>query len=283
MSFPWVWVDQQDRLDAACDSLSAFDIIAIDTEYNSLHYFKEKLCLIQVHSTQQTYLIDPFAFTSLEPLGMIFADPKILKVFHAGDNDIRIIKRDYNCSFNNIFDTQRAASLLGHHFLSLEALVQDYLPVVFKKKKKIQRSRWETRPLTEEQLNYASFDTLYLIPLYQALKEKLLEKGLYDEAQKIFSDITGVTWREKSFNPLGYRRFAGYTDLEEHQKQCLKRLYRWRHNKARTTDRAIFMIAKDELLLDMARLDPTITLPSDKAFAQIFSQYLHELIPLLQE
>jgi len=283
MSLPWIWIDQQDMLDDACDTLSTFDTIAIDTEYNSLHFFKEKLCLIQVHSPRQTYLIDPFAFPSLKPLEGIFANPKILKIFHAGDNDIRIIKRDYNCSFQHIFDTQRAASLLGHRFLSLETLVQEYLSVTFTKKKKMQRSRWEIRPLTEEQLQYASFDTVYLIPLYEILKEELLQKGLYDEAQKIFSAMAGVTWREKNFNPVGYRRFAGYTDLEEHQKRRLKRLYRWRHNKARTTDRAAFMIANDELLLDIARLEPAMFLSSGQILSRIFPQYLQELTLLLQE
>ena len=283
MSLSWIWIDRQDMLESACNELSTFDTIAIDTEYNSLHYFKEKLCLIQVRSARQTYLIDPFAFPSLEPLEKIFANPQILKVFHAGDNDIRIIKRDYDCSFNNIFDTQRAASLLGHHFLSLETLIQEYLPVDFKKRKKTQRSRWEVRPLTEEQLDYASDDTIYLIPLYQALKEKLLQKERYNEAQNIFLGMTGVTWREKIFNPVGYRRFSGYRDLDDHQKRRLKRLYRWRHDKARTTDRAAFMIAKDELLLAIARLDPAMSLPSDQAFSRVFSRYLHELIPLLQE
>jgi len=282
--FPlWTWIDQQDTLDAACDTLSTFDTIAIDTEYNSLHYFKEKLCLIQVHSSQQTYLIDPLAFPSLAPLEEIFANPKILKVFHAGDNDIRIIKRDYNCSFHHIFDTQRAASLLGHHFLSLETLIQEYLPVDFTKKKKMQRSRWEIRPLTEEQLHYASLDTLYLIPLYQALKEELLQKERYDEAQKIFASMTSVTWREKTFNPSGYRRFTGFTDLEEYQKGRLKRLYRWRHDKARTTDRAAFMIANDELLLDIARLDPAASLSSDQTTSRIQPQYLQELTLLLRK
>jgi ribonuclease D len=283
MPFPWIWIDQQHTLDAACDTLSAFDTIAIDTEYNSLHYFREKLCLIQVHSPRQTYLIDPFAFPSLEPLERIFANPEILKVFHAGDNDIRIIKRDYNCSFHHIFDTQRAASLLGHHFLSLETLIQEYLPVAFKKKKKTQRSRWEVRPLTEEQLRYASGDTLYLIPLYQALKEELLQKERYDEAQRMFSVVAGATWRDKNFNPSGYKRLAGYTDLEEHQKRRLKRLYRWRHDKARATDRAAFMIANDALLLDIARLEPAMALPADQTLSRIFPQYLQELIPILQE
>jgi len=283
MPLPWIWIDRQDMLDDACGALSAVDTIAIDTEYNSLHFFKEKLCLIQVHSPWQTYLIDPLAFLSLEPLEEIFASPEILKIFHAGDNDIRIIKRDYNCSFHHIFDTQRAASLLGNHFLSLETLVQQYLSVTFTKKKKMQRSRWEIRPLTEEQLQYASFDTVYLIPLYETLKEELLQKGLYDEAQKIFSAMAGVTWREKNFNPVGYRRFAGYTDLEEHQKRRLKRLYRWRHDKARTTDRAAFMIANDELLLDIARLEPAVFLSSGQILSRIFPQYLQELTLLLQE
>ena len=63
--------------------------------------------------------------------------------------------------------------------------------------RKPQRSRWEVRPLTQEQLHYASLDTFHLIPLYLALKEALQQRGLSEAAERAFLEITEVTWREK--------------------------------------------------------------------------------------
>ena len=285
MHCPWTWIDQSESLTTACKVLAATGVIAVDTEYNSLHYFREKLCLIQIHGGHHTYLIDPLAGLDLTPLHDIFAHPEILKIFHAGDNDIRIIKRDYGFIFKNIFDTQKAAAILGHHFLSLENLIQAYLPVDFKKRKKTQRSRWEIRPLTDEQLHYASLDTVHLIPLYLALKEALNEKGLSETARKAFLGITEVTWREKTFNPFGYKKLPGYYNLPDHQKLRLKNLYRWRFHKAQEIDRAPFLILDDRLMMTLAQAEIDLTESNaipDKSQCGAFCRYVNELIPILQ-
>jgi len=286
MTCPWTWIDQPESLVTACQALATTGVIAVDTEYNSLHYFREKLCLIQIHGGHHTYLIDPLAGLDLSPLYAIFAHPDILKIFHAGDNDIRIIKRDHGFIFKNIFDTQKAAAILGHHFLSLETLIQEYLTVDFKKRKKTQRSRWEIRPLTEEQLHYASLDTVHLIPLYLALKEVLIQKGLTETARKAFLDITEVTWHEKTFNPFAYKKLPGFYSLPDHQKQRLKNLYSWRYHKAQEIDRAPFLIMDDRLLMSLARLEvdlaenPAI---SQKSLCGAFCKYLNEVLPILQQ
>ncbi len=286
MTCPWTWIDQPESLVTACKALAKAGMIAVDTEYNSLHYFREKLCLIQVHGSHHTYLIDPLAGLDLTPLHDLFVHPDILKIFHAGDNDIRIIKRDYGFVFHNIFDTQKAAAILGHHFLSLETLIQACLSVDFKKRKKTQRSRWEIRPLTEEQLHYASLDTVHLIPLYLSLKEALNQKGLSETARKAFLDITKVTWHEKTFNPFGYKKLPGYHSLPDHQKQRLKNLYSWRYHKAREIDRAPFLIMDDRLLMSLVRmdLDPAeSTAISQKSLCGSFCRYLNEVLPILQQ
>ncbi|MBK7552845.1 MAG: hypothetical protein IPI61_14895 [Syntrophaceae bacterium] len=88
--------------------------MAIDTEYDSLRYFRDKLCLIQVGTEERTYLFDPldrkleFSF-----LGKICRSPAQVKILHAGDNDIRILKRDYGFEFRNVFDTQRGGLAAG--------------------------------------------------------------------------------------------------------------------------------------------------------------------------
>lgn len=87
--------------------------IAIDTESNSLFAYQERVCLIQLSSRERDYLLDPFAFDDLHALGELMADEHVQKIMHAGDYDISTLKRDYDFTFNNVFDTMLAASALG--------------------------------------------------------------------------------------------------------------------------------------------------------------------------
>lgn len=255
MNNGWVWVDTVSKADAAREDIGHSHIICLDTEYDSFRYFRAVLCLIQITADEKTYLFDPLNGLDYSFLGPIFADPHILKVMHAGDNDIRILKRDYGFLFTNIFDTHRAASVLGCHYLSLSALVGRYLGIEFDKKKSMQRSRWDIRPLTLEQLRYAVDDTVYLKNLYQRLNEEIDEKGLKECALKAFDCIADVTWSANHYDPRGYRNMKGYQSLTANQKHCLKRLHHWRFQKANETNLALFRILSDQALLDLARTE----------------------------
>ena len=197
---------------------------------------------------------------------------------------IRILKRDYGFSFNNIFDTHRAASVLGCHYLSLAALVSRYLGIEFNKKKSTQRSRWDIRPLTLEQIRYAVDDTVYLKELYQKLEEEIDEKGLKESATKAFDCVADVTWSANHFDPRGYKNIKGYQSLTAHQKHCLKRLYLWRFQKANETNMALFLIISDQALLDLARIEAhsmdTLTSSEILSFERA-SRYGSEIIDIL--
>jgi ribonuclease D len=123
MKHPWTFVNTPAQLKMAEETIRMSDIICIDTEYDSFRYFRDKLCLIQIQTGEKTWLIDPLADLDLSFLGNVLNDRKILKIFHAGDNDIRILKRDFAFAFRNIFDTHRAASLLGYRQLALGLLL----------------------------------------------------------------------------------------------------------------------------------------------------------------
>jgi ribonuclease D len=250
----WVWVDNPQKLQKAVKAIRTSPLIGIDTEYDSFRYFREKLCLIQIKALKKTYLLDPFAKIDIPSLRSSFADPRIIKILHAGDNDIRILSRDYGFKFNAIFDTQKAAALLGCRYLSLGSIVEQFLGRDLKKTKKMQRSQWESRPLTEEQILYAVRDTEHLIELYRRLSEELREKGLDKKAAKAFEEeIASAKWVEKIFDPRGYRRIGGCEELNRFQKNRLKALHRWRFQKAQETNTALFMILSDQNLLDLSR------------------------------
>jgi len=253
MNNTWVWVDNPLKLSRAGNDISSTFVIGIDTEYDSLRYFREKLCLIQIKTEKKTYLLDPLDRFDLSFLGDSFAEPSILKIMHAADNDIRLLRRDYGFEFRNLFDTQRAASILGDHNLSLSKLVEKYLGIELKKKKKTQRSLWNTRPLTEEQLNYAVLDTAYLLSLYKKLESEIQQKGLDAEATRVFDAAAIVRWHEKTLDPRGHTKIKGYQDLTGCERQRLKNLFRWRFRKAKESNRAFFMILSDQAIVNLSK------------------------------
>jgi ribonuclease D len=253
---PWHWIDRPDRLETAKEALIGTSVLSVDTEYDSLRYFREKLCLIQVCDGKEAYLFDPLAGLDLTFLGALFGDPAVLKILHAGDNDIRLFNRDYGFSFRNIFDTHRAASVLGCPFLSLSHILQVYLGIEVPKSKRMQRSKWEARPLTEEQLLYAARDAYLLFDLHESLKRNLCSQGLLDQALEVSASLENTRWRDKIIDPRGFRRFEGFEELSEKGKECLERLYQWRFQKARETNMARFLILTDEGLMAICRRPP---------------------------
>jgi ribonuclease D len=285
MTNGWVWVDTLSKIDDAREDISRSSIICVDTEYDSFRYFRAVLCLIQIEADEKTYLFDPLNRLDYSFLGSVFADPNVLKVMHAGDNDVRILKRDYGFAFQNIFDTHRAASILGCHYLSLAALVGRYLGIEFEKKKSMQRSRWDTRPLSWEQLQYAVEDTAYLKELYRRLEEEIGERGLKVDALKSFEGIADVMWGENHFDPRGYKNIKGYQSLAAHQKRCLKHLYHWRFQKAKVTNLALFRILPDQTLLDLVRMEApsvdTLTYSGSLSYEKV-TRYGAEIMEILK-
>ena len=253
MNRRWKLIETPAHLGKAEAAIRSAREIAVDTEYDSFRYFRDRLCLIQVQTGEKTWLIDPLAGLDFAFLGEVLNDPAVRKILHAGDNDIRILKRDYGFAFRNIFDTHRAASLLGIRQLALGKLLETYLGVTLEKK--MQRSRWDLRPLREEQLDYAALDTVHLPELAQRLDRELQEKGLQKEAERVFAGMTAVVWQPKTLDRLAHRRLPGFATLTSEQKERLRKLFRWRFEKAQEIDRALFMIISDHHLVALARLE----------------------------
>ena len=253
MNNSWTFVDNQQKLESAQNDILSARHIGIDTEYDSFRYFREKLCLIQIRTESHAYIFDPLLDMDISFLGDVFADVATIKIIHACDNDIRLLNRDYGFRFKNIFDTYRAASILGGKALSLTSIVREHLGVELKKSKKLQRSRWDIRPLTNEQLDYAALDTRYLADLYSCLKKGLICYGLEEEAEIIFEKMAGVRWSEKTFHPEGVSRIDGYDKLEDFQRHRLKTLYRWRFETAKRTNAAVFLVLSDRNIMDLSR------------------------------
>ena len=98
--------------------------IAVDLEADSMYHFQEKVCLIQVATINDSFVIDPIRIKDMSPLKPLFASRKIKKIFHGADYDVRSLYRDFNIKINNLFDTQVACMFLGYKETGLNAVLQ---------------------------------------------------------------------------------------------------------------------------------------------------------------
>ncbi len=251
MNTQWLLINTPQAVDLAAEQLKNAPLLAIDTEYDSFRYFREKLCLIQIYAPEKVYIIDPTVDLDMSFLARPMKSRSVLKILHAADNDIRLLKRDYGFEFHNIFDTHRAAMLLGYRHLSLDKMIREFLGIELNKSKKVQRSRWDHRPLSEEQMEYAVQDVTLLPSLYEKQRTALKGKGLETAAKDAFEKIAAANWQERSFDRRGYAKIKGYYAMEREQKEVLKKLYLWRFEKAREIDCAVFMFLSDDKLSDL--------------------------------
>jgi ribonuclease D len=247
---PATLVTAHEHLAEVCQEWKTAPRIAIDIESNGFYAYRERVCLVQISVLEEDYIIDPIAIRDLSPLGPLFKDANIQKLFHAGEYDILCMKRDYRFTFSNVFDTMIANRLLGIKELGLAAAIERHFGV--KLSKKLQRADWGRRPLTQAQLQYAQMDTHYLFRLADIQFQMLSDKDLLEDAAEAFAALEQVTPSEKVFDPDGFWRLGGGRPLNGRQWACLKELYLLREREAQSRNRAAFRIMPEDLLLRLA-------------------------------
>lgn len=252
---PPIFVDQQADFEKLVNSLKSEKVLSVDTEANSLYAYKEQVCLIQISTRQQDYIIDPLALADLSALGDLFYDPDIEKIFHASEYDIIILHEDFDFKFQNLFDTMLAAQILGRKKLGLDALLEEVVGVQVNKK--YQRANWGKRPLSQDMLRYAQMDTHFLIKIRNRLAAELKERELDPIAEEDFSraclayqhvnhDKTSPCWKIKGARKLSPRKAAVLSELCE-----------YREDVARKIDRPVFKVISSKTLLTLAEHSPT--------------------------
>lgn len=254
---PVVFVESATALDTLCATLAAQLEIAVDTEADSLYSYFEKVCLLQFSTRDADFIVDPFAVTTdgIAALAPIFADARIEKVFHAAEYDILCLKRDYQFTFANIFDTMIAARILGWKNYGLGNTLQERFGVVLNKR--MQRADWGHRPLSAEQITYAREDTHYLLRLRDLQMEELQSQGRVEEAREEFERLTHIEPTPRRFDPDAYWNIKGARDLDPTRLGILRELYRFRDTQARKENRPPFKVISDATLVRIAQARPT--------------------------
>ncbi|HWQ46854.1 MAG TPA: HRDC domain-containing protein [Longilinea sp.] len=247
-----IWINSRVGFERMLGDLQQQPVIAIDTESNSLYAYRERVCLIQISTKQRDYLIDPLVLKDLDPLGAIFSDPKIQKVFHAAEYDVICMRRDYHFSFMNIFDTMHACRILGRTAVGLGNVLEDEFGI--KLEKRFQRANWGLRPLTPAMLKYARLDSHFLIALRDKLSPQLKQAGLMDLAREDFLRIAAATETEPRTENCW--RVSGSQDLTPQQAAILHELCAYREAQAEAIDLPLFKILSNETLIAISQQAP---------------------------
>jgi ribonuclease D len=249
----YIIIDSISKLKEFAARLIQQQIIGVDLESDSMYHFKEKVCLIQIASTQTTAIIDPLQIKNLSSLAPLFRRKDILKVFHGADYDVRSLYRDFGISVNNLFDTELACRFLGFKESGLNAVLKKKYNIQLDKKN--QRKDWSKRPLPEDMVAYAAKDVHYLIPLAKSLQQELIQKGRHSWVQEECNYLSGVRPAAMDSDPL-FLGFKGAGKLSPRGLAVLEELLQLRRKIARLQDKPLFRIIGNKSILMLAEAQP---------------------------
>jgi ribonuclease D len=220
-------------------------ICAIDTEADSLHRYRESLCLIQFAIRGESVLIDPLAIDDLEPLGSYLSEATVW--MHGADYDMTMFKRQFGDLPAVVYDTQIGARLLGVRRFGLGDLVNKYFGVELSKSS--QKADWGKRPLSPKMIEYALNDVHYLLEMGDLIVAGLKDYGRYD-----WFEESCVAARQRVLDRDDSKeenwRVQGSGNLERRGLAFLRALWQWRDAEAKAWDRPSFMVVTNRQLLE---------------------------------
>ncbi len=248
-------------LQALADRARAHGRLGIDTEFMGEGRYRSLLCVVQVavERERDTDDIEVVVLDALDPaldpspLAAVLTDPAVEVIMHAGRQDVALLRRAWNAPVTNLFDTQVAAGFTGRGAqMGYEALLGDVLRVRLQKSASF--TRWDVRPLTDEQVLYAREDVLHIIQLAAALQRSLSERGRLEWAREECRAIEAVT-DERDVDAVWAKlpRIAG---LDARVRAIARELVEWREDVARTEDKPIPSVLGDAPLIEVARRKP---------------------------
>jgi ribonuclease D len=225
----------------------------LDTEFVSERRYRPLLCLVQVVVGDRIEVLDPLDDLDPAPLAALLADPEIEVVLHAGRQDVALLKRSWQTEVNNLFDTQIAAGFAGYGAQSgYDSLVRSLLGVSAKGTEGF--SKWDRRPLTPEQIVYARADVEHLLPMADALQERLRQSGRLEWAREECRALERAS-DERPPQEM-FARLPRVRRLGKRQRAVALVLVEWRQELAQQIDRPPSSILPDHVLVEVARRQP---------------------------
>jgi len=227
--------------------------LGLDTEFMPEGRYKPLLCLVQVAAGDEITVLDPLEGFDAEPLARVLADPAVEVVVHAGRQDVAILRREWRTTFANVFDTQLAAGFAGFAAQAgYNGLLHDVLRVRLPKTASF--TRWDARPLTDEQLSYARGDVEHLRELADEIGARLRDRGRLEWAREECSAIAEAT-DERDPQEV-WRRLPRVTGLDPRDRAVARELAAWRERTAASEDRPVGSVLRDPTVVELAKRQP---------------------------
>ena len=233
--------------------------LGIDTEFMGEGRYRALLCLVQVSVEEPdgsvwVEVLDPIEQElDAGPLAEVLADPAIEIILHAGRQDVALLRRVWQTEVTNIFDTQVAAGFAGMRAqLGYEALLSTTIGV--KLRKSASFTRWDQRPLSEEQVSYAREDVLHLFDLADDLQRRLEVHGRLEWAReecRALESASDARELDTVFN-----RLPRVNSLDPAQRAVAFELVAWREATAQSEDRPVPSTLADAQLVEVAKRRP---------------------------
>ena len=190
----------------------------------------------------------------LAPLAEVLADPQIEIVMHAGRQDVALLRRVCHTQITNLFDTQLAAGFAGLRAqLGYEALLHELLGVRLQKSASF--TRWDARPLSAEQIDYARDDVRHILQATTELQERLRSRGRLDWAREECVALASAT-DERDPDTI-FARLPRVNSLDPKLRAIARELVVWREETARAQDRPIPSVLSDAALIEVAKRRPS--------------------------
>ena len=249
-----VLITDTESLAALCERLRSEAFVTVDTEFMRERTYWPELCVVQLAGTHDVAVVDALApGLDLAPLGVLLADPKVQKVFHAARQDVEIFLIKFGAVPTPLFDSQVAAMVAGFgDQVSYDGLARALAGAQIDKAHRF--SDWSARPLSDSQIAYAAADVTHLRRIYVALVEKLQREGRLDWVAEEMAELalpsTYLTEPESAWERLrprsNNRRFLG----------TLRAVAAWREREAQRVNIPRQRLIKDDTLLEIAATAP---------------------------
>jgi ribonuclease D len=237
--------------------------LGIDTEFMGEGRYRPLLCLVQVATLNDdgesdVTVLDPLTEPGFDhqPLANVLADPDVEIVLHAGRQDVAILRRCWQTSIVNVFDTQIAAGFAGLRAqLGYEALLSEILGVRLGKTASF--TKWDARPLSEEQVDYARGDVLHILQLATSLGDKLDEMGRLQWAREECRFLESIN-DDRDIDAL-FEKLPRIGGMDPAARAIARELVAWREEVARESDRPASGVLQDAALVEIAKRKPATT------------------------
>jgi ribonuclease D len=233
----------------------------IDTEFMSEGRYRALLCLVQIvvegpetPGGVRIDLIDGLDDADVTPIAELLADPAIEVVLHAGRQDVAILRRAWTTEMTNVFDTQIAAGFAG---ASAQAGYGNLIGSILGQRvgKTASYTRWDARPLTAEQLNYAAEDVAHLLELADELQRRLRESGRLEWAREECRRLESAT--DERDPDTAWERLPRVNQLDPRARAVARALAAWRERTASAEDRPVGSVLADPPLVELAKRQPS--------------------------